>query len=129
MESNPTRPLEPTGPVFNREWHGGAIVLSPHASLGDLNENQIKDETAQLLELINHSGPVLFVIDLQTGDYFGSAFLGAIVRIWKRVAQRGGRLALCHVSENIIQILRVTKLHTTWPIYATRAEALRGIGA
>ena len=129
MEQSAPAPLEQRGPIFLRERQGSAIVLAPHASLGDLNEEQIQSETSQLVQLINHSGPILFVIDLQTGDYFGSAFLGAIVRLWKRVAQRGGRLALCHVSENIMQILRVTKLHTTWPIYGSREEALKAIGA
>jgi anti-anti-sigma factor len=54
--------------------------------------------------------------------------LGAIVKLWKRVCQRGGRLALCNVSENVSQVLHITKLHAIWPIYGSREQALSAVG-
>ncbi|MSR58302.1 MAG: anti-sigma factor antagonist [Planctomycetaceae bacterium] len=117
------------GPVFNRERQGQALVLSPRISLGNLQEIEIARETQELLELLNHSGPTSVIIDLANCDYLGSTFLGAIVRIWKHVSQRGGRLALCNVSDPAIQILRVIKLHVTWRLCDSRDEALQAVGA
>jgi anti-anti-sigma factor len=114
------------GHIFSREELGKTLVLNPMMHLGSLHEPEIVHETDGLLEFINRSGdgPVNLVIDLALGDYLGTAMLGAVVKLWKRVSQRGGRLALCNVSDNVVQVLRVTKLHTIWPIYATRDQAL-----
>ena len=128
MNSALLRSTRQMGPVFVREVQGHALVLSPHSPLGNLNETTINEETLELLDVINHSAPAGLVIDLQNGEYLGTAFLGAIVRLWKRVASRGGRLALCNISDQVFQILRVTQFHTVWPIYGSRDEALRAMG-
>jgi anti-anti-sigma factor len=118
------------GQIFARESHGNTLVLNPLIHLGSLHEPEIAHETQELLDLINKSSPIPtnLVIDLGSGEYLGTAMLGAVVKLWKRVSQRGGRLALCNVSENVTQVLRVTKLHAIWPIYGTRDQALAGIG-
>lgn len=128
METLLLRPHLKKGPVFVREIEGGALVLTPHGPLGNLQEAEFVQETLELLEVLSLSEPTNLVIDMQHGDYAGSAFIAAVVRLWKRTAQNGGRLALCHVSENAAQILRMTKLHTVWPIYVSRDEALRAVG-
>ncbi len=125
-----TMPVQPApGHIFAREALGNTLVLNPMMHLGSLHEPEIVHETDGLLEFINRpgDGPINLVIDLALGDYLGTAMLGAVVKLWKRVSQRGGRLALCNVSDNVIQVLRVTKLHTIWPIYSTRDQALAAI--
>jgi anti-anti-sigma factor len=129
METLLLRPETQTSPVFVREFCGTALVLNPTGSLGNLHEAEIAQETLELLDFIIHSEHTNLIIDLRNADQLGTVVLGSVVRLWKRVAQRGGRLALCNVSENVVQVLRVTKLHAVWPIYATREEALRIIGA
>ncbi|MGQ0636015.1 MAG: STAS domain-containing protein [Planctomycetaceae bacterium] len=127
MNSAILAPVPQTGPVFLREMSGSTLVLRPHCRLGSLQETQIVAETNELLEIINSSGPLNIVLDLAHDDYLGTAMVGAIVRLWKRVAMRGGRLALCNLSDTVHQVLRVTKLHAVWPIYATRDEALAAV--
>ncbi len=117
------------GPIFSREHVGKALVLNPLTHLGSLHEPEIVHETNELIDLINHSPATSLVIDLASNDFLGTAMLGAIVKIWKRVCQHGGRLALCNVSENVVEVLRITKLHTVWPIYASRDQALSALGA
>jgi len=112
------------GPIFLRELQGNTLLLVPHRPLGSLNEIEIVGESNELVTLFQKSSPLNLVVDLQQGEYLGTALLGAIVRLWKRVALGGGRLALCNVSDQVLQILRVTKLHTVWPIYGSRDEAL-----
>ena len=108
---------------------GKTLVLNPLIHLGSLNEPEISLETQDLLDLLNQSASANLVIDLANGDYLGTSMLGAMVKLWKRVSQRGGRLALCNVSESVVQVLRVTKLQTVWPIYASREQALTAVGA
>jgi anti-anti-sigma factor len=130
MPTTSTSPQVGGGPIFSREARGTTLILNPLIHLGSLHEPEIAHETAELLELVNGNKgePTNLVIDLAHGEYLGTAMLGAIVKLWKRVSQRGGRLALCSVSENVQQVLRVTKLYTVWPIYPSRDQALTAIG-
>lgn len=127
METLFSQHLPSKGPIFTREILGDTLVLSPHAPLGNLHEAEISEETQELLKVINHVGPTNLVIDLQSGTYLGTAFLGATVRLWKRIGERGGRLALCNVAPQVFELLRITKLHTIWPIYSSRDEALHAV--
>jgi anti-anti-sigma factor len=130
MQTTTTSAQIGQGSIFAREACGNTLVLNPLIHLGSLHEPEIAHETQDLLDFINKSNPIPtnLVIDLAQGDYLGTAMLGAVVKLWKRVSQRGGRLALCNVSENILQVLRVTKLHAIWPIYASRDQALAAVG-
>jgi anti-sigma B factor antagonist len=116
------------GKIFSREMIGNTLVLSPLTQLGSLLEPEIVHETDDLLAFLNHSSSVNILIDLAQGTYLGTAMLGAVVKLWKRVAMHGGHLALCNVSEGILMVLRATKLQTVWPIYGTRPEALAALG-
>lgn len=116
------------GQIFAREAHGNTLVLNPIIDLGSIHEPEIAHETADLLDVLRQSPSTNLVIDLGLGNYLGTAMLGAIVKLWKRVSQMGGRLALCNVSDNVAEVLRVTKLQTVWPIYANRDQALTALG-
>ena len=127
METLASRPQLGIGPIFQREFRGNTLILIPHRPLGGLNEVEIVGETNELVNFIQQSGPLNLIFDLQNGEYLGTALIGAIVRLWKRVALAGGRMALCAISDPVFQILRITKLHTVWPIYTTRDEALASV--
>jgi anti-anti-sigma factor len=116
------------GQIFARAVLGNTLVLNPLIHLGSLNEPEITLETHDLLDFLNQSISANLVIDLAHGDYLGTSMLGAFVKLWKRVSQRGGRLALCNVSESVAQVLRTTKLQTVWPIYTSREQALAAVG-
>jgi len=116
------------GQIFARESHGKTLVLNPLMHLGSLHEPEIVHETEDVLTVLSQTSSTNLLIDLAQGTYLGTAMLGAIVKLWKHVALRGGKLALCNVSENVTQVLRLTKLQTVWPIYASRQEALAALG-
>ncbi|MBS0265885.1 MAG: STAS domain-containing protein [Planctomycetes bacterium] len=117
------------GQIFVRESIGNVLILSPAIDLGSLHEPEIIHETEDLLDIINHPDgePIHMVVDLSHSEYFGTALLGAIVKLWKRVSQRGGRLAICNVSQNVLQVLHVTRLNAIWPIHNSRDEAIKAV--
>jgi stage II sporulation protein AA (anti-sigma F factor antagonist) len=67
------------------------------------------------------------VVDLCRTDYCGSTALGLIVRLWRRVRQNGGRMALCNLSEHEREIFAIAKLDSLWPICLSREDALQAI--
>ena len=128
MQTTSTSAPPREGQIFGRETFGSTLVLNPLIHLGSLNEPEIAVETQDVLDFLTRSASANLVIDLANGDYLGTSMLGAFVKLWKRVSQRGGRLALCNVSDSVAQVLRMTKLQTVWPIYPSREQALIAIG-
>lgn len=128
MESTPPTPPQPERHLFAREMHGNNLLLNSQTQLGSLLEPEIVQETAELLELINTSRPANLVIDLSQSDYLGTVMLSAVLRLWKRIAERGGNMALCNVSQKVVQILRFSRLDTIWTICGSRDQALREVG-
>jgi len=129
MTLTATQTHRPEGHVFHRQRQGRTIVLVPLAHLDGHHEPEIVHETAQLLkEVLTSPEPANIVVDLGQSRILGTAMLGAIVKLWKRVCERGGKLALCDVAGPIVDVLRCTRLHTVWPIYASRDEALAAVG-
>ena len=128
METTPLTLAQPERHIFARELHGNYLLLNSQMELGSLNEPEIVQETAELLELINTSQPTNLVIDLSHSDYLGTVMLSAVLRLWKRIAERGGNMVLCNVSQKIVQVLRFTRLDTIWTICGSRDQALRVVG-
>jgi anti-anti-sigma factor len=64
------------------------------------------------------------VVDMSKVQLLGSAGLGLFITLRKQVDLNRGALALTGISEEIMGILRVTKLHTLLPIAKDRAAAL-----
>ena len=114
--------------IFPYELCGTTLLVSPHSELGSLRENEIHQELDVIMELLQR-GPELrhIVLDFSGVTYLGTAMLGGIVKLWKKVCNRGGRMALCCVSAPVMDVLRVTKLHTVWPLHATREAAERSV--
>lgn len=121
-------PNAPEQPIFSTELLQDTLIVLPQARLDSLQAD-IDRELNQVLEQLLQSGARHMVIDLQNSHHFGTAMLGGMVRLWKRVCTHGGHLALCNVDDDLLNVLRFTKLHMIWPIHGTRQEALNAVHA
>ena len=70
--------------------------------------------------------PPLFgaVVDLGQLEYFGSALLEAVLRLWSRLAKRNGQIVFCNVKPLPREILAIAQFDTLWPIAADVDAAL-----
>jgi len=113
--------------VFTIEQHGEVTVIVASSVLEQMNDVLLSQATPLVLApLRNRLGP-LAVFDLAPVDYFGSSFLGLMLRAWKLIATRGGQMALSGVSERVRALLRLTSLDFLWPIYDSRREAIEAL--
>ena len=46
------------------------------------------------------------IIDFSHVSYFGSTFVGMMIRLAKRAADSGGRTVLCHLNDDVRTILK-----------------------
>jgi len=94
---------------------------------GSLIGDDLAYELTGLLEQFEQSDLRNAVIDLEKSSYFGTSMLQAMTAVWKRVRARGGKMALCNLSDTGHEILHVTRFDTLWPICSSRSEALQEV--
>jgi anti-anti-sigma factor len=113
--------------AFTIERRGELTVVSATPALERIAVG-LEEQAAELIfDPIRHVAEPLIVFDLSKVDYFGSVFLGVLLRCWKLVQAKGGTMALSCVSDRAKELLHLTSLDFVWPIYATRREAVEAL--
>jgi anti-anti-sigma factor len=107
---------------------GPTLIVTPISDLSEFDYEPIESGASHVLSILNDPSVRNIVVDFYRTDFFGSTALGFLVRLWKRVTERKGQMALCNVSKHEVEVLRVTKLDGLWPIVDSKVKALRMIG-
>ena len=111
--------------VFRVSTVDGVLVIELIDIVSSLADDSITNEFEVVRARLHDDGFEAVVIDLGNVAYFGSSMLEAIRTLWNALAPSHRRLVLCNASEVGREILRVTKFDQTWPLVATRADALQ----
>jgi anti-anti-sigma factor len=114
-------------PVFEIGQEGETLLVTPTEDLRELEYRGIDAAGAEVVGRLQDGRVKHVVVDWSRADYCGSTGLGFFAGLWARLRRRGGRLAFCNVSDHLREILRVVRFEELWPIYPTRAEALRAV--
>lgn len=94
-------------------------VLSLNGRLTRSTADLLKNEGLRLQQSLYQN----LIINLENVDFVDSAGLGTIVALQKRLEQFEGKLALCHLQENVTKTIQLVRLDRVLSIYATQAEA------
>jgi len=113
--------------TFDAKTEGKTLIVISLGSAGSLIGEEMGYELIELLQQFEKSELENAVIDLEKSSYFGTSMLQVMTAIWKRVRARGGKMALCNVSDTGHEILGVTRFDTLWPICPSRKEALQAV--
>lgn len=79
----------------------------------------------QLDRLVNEGGSTRLVLDFGAVQDFASYTIGKLVALHKKLQPPHGRLALCHLTPAVAEILHVMGLDRLLHVYQTQEEALR----
>lgn len=63
------------------------------------------------------------VLDVSLVEFFDSAGMGALLALQKRVAERGGRIALAGVNRAVQEVFRMVGFDVIFPTYPDAAAA------
>lgn len=113
--------------VFEVERRGRTLIVTARTDLRELDFAQVEAGARDILHLLGNGTIRNVVLDFHKTDFYGSTALGFFIKLWKRVRERGGRLAFCGVSAHEREILQVTQLDGLWPICSSREEALKAV--
>ncbi|MFN3149536.1 STAS domain-containing protein [Bremerella sp.] len=103
-------------------------VLDFGPEYANLDESSLSNVVQQIVEVAKHTSPPLVVIDLSNTKSIGSFFIQFLIRIWKLIKKRGGRLVIAGLNEDCLNVLKRSKIESLWQRYPTReaaAEALK----
>ncbi len=113
--------------LFPIERRGDTLIVTPKgdpASFANLNFNL---EHAALLQLLKTGPYQNLLVDLSGSNYFGAKVLGAIAEWAKRIAERGGQVAVCGTSGDMRELLHIYGFEVQWPQFPTREAGIKAI--
>ena len=111
-----------------REEHDGPVTVAVIGPAFETIDDRALDEVTQfLLALTEGKSEMCLAVDLGHTEFFGSAFLGILFRVWNRVTKSDGAFALCALRPHCREVIRTARLDTLWPIYDTRKEAVEAL--
>ena len=108
---------------------GDAIVVRPRGSVEGLPWELVEEASTVLLAPLSGRAAPLVVFDLAELSNVGSVLLNLLLKCHRQVASAGGEFVICHASDAVRDLIRITALDTVWAMYDTRDEALEAIGA
>lgn len=123
-----------TGSAISQEWlgtlffverHDKSLVIAPLVKGGMFEYSRLHLESNALLRKLDDPEVGTLVLDLGRVDYSGSELIGVIVKLARKMGDRGGQVYLCRVSASMHDVLRKMRLHKLWPIVDSPEDALR----
>ncbi len=102
----------------------GVTVVELDQEYAALHHEALEQLDQLLARVVQEQNPPCLLLDASATRFVDSNFLEVLIRYWKRICQKGGQLALCSLSPECREVFRATRLHTLWPIYDDRNQAL-----
>lgn len=106
---------------------GDVTVIVLDEQYDNLDEPALETAAVELLEVAKTADPALIVVDMGRTKFFGSAFLGTLFRVWRRLTARGGKLSVCSATGPCAEVLEVTQVDRLWSLFDTREEAVESM--
>jgi anti-sigma B factor antagonist len=107
-----------------REYGRHSVVAFQTSSL--MNPVEVERLRADLVRLVDEEKRTPLVLDFRRVQYFSSQVMGVILTLNKKLAALpGGKLVLCGVAPQLLELLRITRLDRILTIKTDRKEAIR----
>ncbi len=102
----------------------GDAIVAKFPEYSRLNERAIQTVDEQLDAIAQEWGDRPVILDLQRVAGLNSSMIRQLVTFNRRLAQSGGRLALCSATPDVSNLLNKTRLNTVLSVYSTEKDAL-----
>lgn len=109
--------------ISNQE--GVTVVSFVHSKL--LDETNIHELGENLLKLIEIDPNIKMVINFDSVEYLSSAVLGKLMAIHKKVSVGKGKVVLCGIVPNVLEVFKITKLDKLFNIESDIKSSLKSV--
>jgi anti-sigma B factor antagonist len=97
------------------------VAFKDSKILDDVTLDEIKQEIAQLLG--KSSGPDV-LLDFANVEFMSSAMLGLLGQLHRKIKAGNGRLKMCGIRPEIMQVFKITSLDKLFSIHKDAPTAL-----
>jgi anti-sigma B factor antagonist len=89
-----------------------------------VSEEDIQETGEQLYRLVEKEGLRNLLLDFGAVRYMSSAALGKLISLKKKLGHVNGRMKLCSIQPELLEVFRITRLDTVFEIYKDARSAL-----
>jgi anti-sigma B factor antagonist len=89
-----------------------------------VTEENIQEVGDQLYSLVEDEGHKQLLLNFGNVQYLSSAALGKLLNLKKKVGAAKGKLKLCCIHPDLLEVFRITRLDQVFEIYAEEQAAL-----
>ena len=109
---------------FRFENCGTHFVLVLYPPIVDGQWGNVSEVGTEILGRLEAFPNPVLIVDLSPLEYMGSAQVALLVRIWKAVRPRHGKMVIQSPAGTVREVLQIAGLRALWQIVDTRSEAL-----
>ncbi len=99
--------------------NGSVVKIVTHK----LHEHESSLLIHECVAYFESSGRNMIIADFGTVEFISSAGLGAMVTLNTELAKRGGRLVMINLSDDAMNVIKLTKLDRLIPVEKNAAKA------
>lgn len=114
--------------AFWCQHRDGYAVISFPRDMATAHMAEIREAGLKVLDHLQTLKSPACVVDLSALDYMGSSLVASIVRIWKAVREKDGKMVVVTSSERIYEVLKTTGLTKVWTITSTFESGVHALG-
>jgi anti-sigma B factor antagonist len=105
---------------------GVTVVRFPAARI--VEEEDIQATFEELQGLLDKKGKREVVLDFRKVKFLSSAVLGRLMVTYKKMRAAGGRMILCGIARDILEVFQITRLDAVFTIKEDEEAALAAFG-
>ncbi len=105
------------------EDHGEVTVVN-FIDRKILDEQNIAKIGEDLFSLVEELGRKKILLNFSNVEYLSSAALGKFISLNKKVQQAGGKLLMCNINPDIMEVFEITRLDRLFSIQRDEQTAL-----
>jgi anti-anti-sigma factor len=117
-----------SGKSFELEHGVGFSRLALSPELNAYHWEEIERSAAEILTGLETAKTQAVIMDLSPLDYLGSAQVALLVRIWKAIKARNGRMVVYVTAPVVKEVLSTAGLAALWQFFDTLPDAYQGLG-
>ncbi|MEM1062303.1 MAG: STAS domain-containing protein [Planctomycetota bacterium] len=107
----------------------GVLVVAPRPELNEVQWADIEQIGDGIVDRVGRRNRPRVVIDLSDLNFMGSAMVALVVRVWRTIEERGGRMAVYNESPMVLEVLELAGLTRKWNMVDSAEEGVREVAA
>ena len=115
--------------VFRLERDEDVLIVIPQGDAIGFRYHDVHQESNATLQLLDSPTLQHVVIDFGCEEVLGSIIISVVIKVCRKIGQKGGRAAFCNALPDMQEVLQTMNLTKLWNYYPTRAEAITAVRA